>query len=449
MISLLLVTGLGMMAYSLWPSGRIDRLQMLTLVRDGRFEAVDSYLDTRRRAVERGTLRDIELHWDFSTFQNSDLALNGQLQEWVKAQPGSANAHAARGHYYLHLGWLSVNGGGSPTTRAAQATRQANNFTLAKTEFDAALAADSTSMTAIAGLMQIAMGSGQKQEIAALYARGREIAPFSPTLHWQYLHALQPQFGGSFAAIRAHQDAIRGQAPDDRLDFLQGFYDYLRGRDACSVGDCVAAIAHLDRALSFGAHPDYFFQRGMTRVTMGDAVQAQADFKQALRLRLHKADFYRGVAHAEQVASNYAKAYDAYTQALALDGGNPDYLEERAYVAMKLDRDAEAARDIEAAQRLGDLDPRLQRSTAQLFVLTEQFKKSMEPAQRAVSLDPNGSRSWLWMAQTYYLNADCKAHEAYARFVELCRIDGQCAAANGMAVSANLRLFNCDYLPRK
>jgi tetratricopeptide (TPR) repeat protein len=445
---LLLLTGIGLMIYAAL-AATPDRVQMLALLRAERFDALESALDARRRAVERGELRDIELHWDFSAFQNSDPNLNEPLRHWVETRPGSVNAHAARGHYYLHLGWLSVNGGGSAATRSAQATRQVNNFTLAKAEFDAALSANARTMTAVAGLMQIAIGAGQWQEIAALYARGREIEPFSPTLHWQYLHALQPQFGGSFAAIRAHLNAIRGAAPDNRLDDLQGLLDYFRARQASGIGDADAALAHFDRALATEVHADVLFERGFFKVAIRDIDGARHDITRAMTMRPHKARYLRGLAHLEQAAANFPQAYDAYTQALALDGGNPDFLEERAYVALKLNRNAEAVRDIEAAQRLGDLNTRLQRSTVQFYIMADQAKKSLDPAKRALSLDPTASRNWLWMAQAHYANQDCQAHAAYARFLELCPRDGQCAATDGLALPEVIRYFRCDGVPFK
>ncbi len=146
---------------------------------------------------------------------------------------------------------------------------------------------------------------------------------------------------------------------------------------------------------------------------------------------------------------NFGAAIDAYGRALALDGARPDYLEERAYITLQFNRNADAERDMKAAQALGDLNPRLQRSTAQFYIMIDKFKDSLAPAKRSLELDPQNSRSWLWMAQTYYVNNDCQAHEAYARFREMCRIDGQCDAADGLALPEVIRYFRCEGAPRK
>jgi tetratricopeptide (TPR) repeat protein len=452
-LGLLLLTGIGMMMYAVLAPAHLaraqpDRPRLLALLREERFDHLEATFDARRRAVERGELRDIELHWDFSTFQNSDLALSAPLQSWVEKRPASAIAHAARAHYYLHLGWLAVKSGGSRETRAAQAMRRNNNFVHAKSEFEAALRADPKMMTAIAGLMQIGMWA-DRRAVIALYEQGRSIDPLSPTLHWQYLHALQPQWGGDFAVMRRHLRDLRTAAPDNRFDDLQGLFDYFMALHARAAGDREAALAHYDRSLSAATHADVLFDRGFLKIALKDLDGARRDIEQALALRPHKALYLYGVAHLEQALLNFPKAHEAYTQALALDGGNPDYLEERAYLALRLGRNVEAVRDMDAAQRLGDLNQRLQRSMTQFYIMADQAKKSLEPAKRAVSLDPKGSRNWLWMAEAHYANQDCQAHAAYARFLELCPQDGQCAATQGLALPEVIRYFRCDGVPFK
>ncbi len=149
-------------------------------------------------------------------------------------------------------------------------------------------------MTAIAGLMQIAAGMRQRDELPGLLARGQAIDPLSWTLHWRYLHVLQPQLGGSVALIRAHLNAIRGAAPDGHLDDLQGFYDYNQGLSACAVNDCEAGIAHFTKALTFGTNPDYLYHRGITRRAIEDFDGARRDLDQALALRPQKANYSSG-----------------------------------------------------------------------------------------------------------------------------------------------------------
>ncbi len=72
-LTLLLLIGVSLMVYATSAPSKLDRLQMLALLRAEKFDALEKYLDSRQRAAERG---------EFPTVTSITSSRPSRIQTW-------------------------------------------------------------------------------------------------------------------------------------------------------------------------------------------------------------------------------------------------------------------------------------------------------------------------------------------------------------------------------
>jgi tetratricopeptide (TPR) repeat protein len=422
-----------------------DRPEMTALLKAQNFAKLEKHLAAIQAAFEDGRVSDGQVARAFNAFGNSDSALQAPLEAWIDRFPNSASARLARGMYLEHLGWLSRGSKYVQETPRAQFERMRDYFRLANSELRRALDINPRLTPATTALMRIAMASGTREEVKALFEAGLAVSPKSHGLHIQYLHALRPEWGGSVRAVKEHVALLAVSHPEPAAKYMQGFYDFVLGGQAERRGDLKTALAHFDRALEYGIHTDYLKNRGYVRLRLGMGDAAREDMRRAVAILPHTPEYLGALADVEMFTNRPREVIDALTLAIANDSLNPEFRKDRAhYFVYSRDRRAEAEADLEAAMVFGDLDPSILRVSSRLYVELHNVSKAVELAKRALDLAPNDSRSMYEYAQALYFNQDCKAHEAYAQFRRMCPRDNHCDAEKGMAMPGVLPYFRCE-----
>ncbi len=81
-------------------------LEILELLRNREFAALDERLSRAQAAFERRELSESAVNQAYFAFDNSDPGLEAPLEDWITERPDSPVAWIARSRYYFHRGWI-------------------------------------------------------------------------------------------------------------------------------------------------------------------------------------------------------------------------------------------------------------------------------------------------------------------------------------------------------
>lgn len=70
-----------------------DRLELLILLKNEKFEALDQQLSHHQNQYEKGRSDEVPVGVAFSAFQNTEPWVRSKLKKWAKKSPSSYAAH--------------------------------------------------------------------------------------------------------------------------------------------------------------------------------------------------------------------------------------------------------------------------------------------------------------------------------------------------------------------
>jgi len=147
-------------------------------------------------------------HADFSERIHSAIDIfdssyeSGALSKrWLELAPDSPYAMAARGNFYMRLGWSARGGKWMRDTPKEQVEQMEAHFAKAIEMFKGALAKEPRLMPAHSGLINIGTNGGLDED--ALFAAAVKADPGCTDLMEERMRALEPRWGGSYQAMDA------------------------------------------------------------------------------------------------------------------------------------------------------------------------------------------------------------------------------------------------------
>ena len=425
----LLICSPGVAAELRWP----QKLELVQMLREGEYAALESELVAYQDAYERDEITEDMPTYAVSAFAYADPALEPLFAEWIIGYPESYAARLARGVYYSHLAWLSRGKNTIGRTPAAGIRDMRAYLDLAQADFEHGLALDRKAITAYAGLMSIAMLTGDDAMEDAFFEAGLKVAPASYDLHHARVLSLRPRWGGSLDQVSDYVDALLERFPDDgKLATLSVFPDLLVARNLSSRGSYEKALRYLDRAVDVDAR--YLIERGYYHYWFSRYQAARADYERALEHYSQSPDLHYKLAMAyfhDDDDSDDAIVLEHIDRALEFDPYNPEYLMLKAgYINYTEPNPAPAIPVLEKALVYGANEHRIQSFLGQAdrdSEIPENMPKAVEAFRLAVELMPGKTSYWQQFLHALRLAGNCDYLDALRTYVGLCAANGACS----------------------
>ena len=337
-----------------------DKLAVLALLKERKFEELEQILTRYQSAYEHGTEADETVRRAFRSFANSDPTLEPLLNEWISTRPDSYSAYVSRGTYFHHLGWLTRGCRRCSQTQVEQFKGMEQWFSAATADLEKALSQNPNLTIAYRQLISMAMANGARESLIRYRDRGLAIDPASYVIRDKYLFALQPKWGGSLQEMEAFLVETRPYyAKNPSLKVLEGFPSYTRA-DMLKRTDREAAMQYYNQAIEQGEHWWFVSERGTRFYWMKQYPQAVADLSRALEL---------------------------YPQ-------HPSLLERRGWTYYELRRVDKASADFDQAHQLDALDPNILHGRGNIFWVQGRYPQALEAYQQSLIFGKHKASLW-------------------------------------------------------
>ena len=220
------------------------------LLRQGKFQELDSEFSAAQRRFERGELTGDEARNAFRAFYPVDSDLAARYDQWVTAFPRSYVARLARAIYYKERGLEDRGGKYIQETSKAQIDKMDSSFGKAIKDFG-----DSLSMTPKPFLSYLHMLDIGRQYVPASYSRrlydhAVALDPSSIAVRQKYMLALSAKWGGSLHSMQKLLDECRlAKLPAAQLRQLESLVYEDEGWERENDGDHAAAEVAYRKAI--------------------------------------------------------------------------------------------------------------------------------------------------------------------------------------------------------
>ena len=199
---------LAVVLLTLWPAAGVaaerlpDKLELIGLLRAGRFEELEARLTTYQEGFETGGIAEEIVEIAFFVFANSDPRLESMLAQWIQLFPDSYAAPLAKGIYYWHLAWRTRGSRLAQETSELSFTEMRDYLALSDSDLELAIRLNEKLSIAYAYRIGIAMlGPRNHRQRRSILEAGLETVPKSAVIRYRYLFALLPWWDGSLEKI--------------------------------------------------------------------------------------------------------------------------------------------------------------------------------------------------------------------------------------------------------
>lgn len=276
-----------------------DKLHILALLEKQDYDGLEQLLTGLQQATENNIAEETKTYFAFDAFATSRPGVASLLQKWVAARPSSYCAQLATGIYFLELGIDRRGGDWASKTSTEQFAQMNAAFDQAIPYLQAALSINPRLTDAYAAQITIAVFRGDDELEQALTQKGLEIAPASFNIRRIHMAALEPRWGGSYAAMEefAEQSQIHAAA-FPKLKVLRGLIAWDQGTYAFADKDYGKAAELFTQALKSGEYSFFYADRSKAYFRMASYDEALEDAEVALRLYPQTQEFLIAKAYA-------------------------------------------------------------------------------------------------------------------------------------------------------
>ena len=342
-----------------YPRSYVDRVALRSLLGRGKYAELNAFIAQFQRDFEADFHHEYFVSDAADAFESADEELGAQLDEWVKATPDSFPPYLARGTHLLSRGYAGRGTKWASETSANNFKAMADAFAPAFADFERVLQINPRVVAALRGELKVAFpGREPGRDPKSIAERAFKLCPACFQVRVVYQYALEPRWGGSYAAMAAAARAAN-LALNPRFKLLPGFADRDRAQSANSADDLEQALTLIEGACALGDDVDFLLQKGQILVRRRQEVLAIAAFSRALELRPQRPDvlFARADANLRRVPPNPQAAYEDLLLGLRLEATNSNARRTLPNVVGALlhaATDAEALKDPKGALRYLD-----------------------------------------------------------------------------------------------
>ncbi len=298
------------------------------------FGLLERTLVAAQDAFERSVAHEDSLWAAYYGFAWPNPTFEPLLSEWVRSDPRSFSARAARAVHYDALGRASRGRAWASATSDAQISQMTEYLNMAAVDCLAALQARPRLLPCHILMLDVmkAGSAGPLAKRTYVTAALRE-DPGSYQIRRAYMHSLTPRWGGSHEEMAEFARSSQEHATSNpRLKLLLGYVAWDKGNMAVARGRPSESLPHFEEALRSGDDPLFLSDRGRAYYRLERWALAQADLAKALQLapngwsygivRLHEAFLYSGGALF--MLRREAEAAPFFRRAAEVDDSDPE-----------------------------------------------------------------------------------------------------------------------------
>ena len=379
-----------------YPNDLPDKLTLLSLLREKRFEELSSHLESLQAAFEKDFRKEKWPMVAFDAFRIADKDVGGLIDEWLKATPDSFAPYQARAEHKIALAWYYRGTKWADLTSKKRFRRMGKVLVHAPGDLDRAVELRPALMEAYSARLTLAMAfSLGLDERTAILETALRHCPYCFGVRAVYLGSVEPRWGGSHMLMAAKAADWQYTDKNPKLRQLLGLPDHDRCRLLIDKKPA-KAIVLCDRAIEEGAN----------------------------------AAFLRAKGAALTKLERYEAAVDVLSDALEILPQSVPSLHARGFALMKIERYDEAARDLVLATRL---DPLRKRAEANLhYILAKLVHQAYARAKagkvdeaiaeytRVLTMHPRYAHAYLYRGHAYDDKGELKlAEEDYLHSIEI------------------------------
>jgi tetratricopeptide (TPR) repeat protein len=179
-----------------------DGEDLLSLLKAGEFESLESATRQIQVKFENGTLSEIELRNAFRQFYNLAEHSLVQLDEWKIKVPDSYAAHLIRGTYLKRKGFEARCEKYISETPRENIEKMRQYYEIAMPELGKSLKLTEKPFLSVFHLLQISMTGGHKNDSWALVVAANKMLPSNTLARNRFMISPQPRWGGSYEEMR-------------------------------------------------------------------------------------------------------------------------------------------------------------------------------------------------------------------------------------------------------
>lgn len=330
--------------------------QIVTLLEQRKFDELEGVLGGLQRAFEGDAAGgSVTLEQAYFAFDRVPRAAEAALNDWVKAQPGSYAALAARGCFYYFQG-LEARG-----TKFIAETPEEDIRTMrfffgkSQADLERSLALTPKPYVSRLTLMSMARTAGSRDEERAHYAQALKLAPQSVELRLAHMTSLEPRWGGSYREMEAYVKEGRAQLKDAAAaDRLAARVPAYRGDELQRKDDLAGALTQYNEAIALYAGAGTLCERAYVLSKLKRDAEAFADVKLALsKVREHRYCLSQAAPLASR-AQDAAEAIALLTVVIEADARSAHAFNQRGWRFQQAGKVELAYQDYLASARLGD-----------------------------------------------------------------------------------------------
>ena len=431
---------------------KIDKLQLIQLLKAGRYEELNRKLGSVQSRYEAAEIDDGSVNTAFGAFAHADPALERNLDDWVDLHPKVFVPYLARAVYFTHIGQIYRGEHAARNTDRQQVVMMRKHFARATTDLRSALSFNTHLPTAYSKLILVQAMSGQTSRALETFRIAEAELPHGSLHILMLAHFSGRSWTGVKFSRKAFMETVSvSQRPDDRYDVLDGYEHFAEAKQlrirrrfdrAARMYDLAIAVNKMNSSYYFGRAKNNWFRKRYE--------SALKDLAQASTLQHQNPYIYEMMALIYSRQKKYHLALDYIGQAIALDPYNPGYLVGLAQIHRDAKQFFKARDDLEKAQVYGGNDPVVQAARARFFAEVDRdLPKARDTWRRTVELAPYYGeylRSyWLALIAVH----DCGSVEAAIRYLRICLRERTCNQRQIMhtssLVNGTVRESQCPY----
>jgi tetratricopeptide (TPR) repeat protein len=411
---------------------QISQIEILSMLREGKFAALDKKLDGYQQTFETTGRRELNVTCAYSSFFTTDPRTGIAIQRWLKAEPNSIPAHIARGAYFTHIGWAVRSDDSAMDTHPESMAEMQDMHRRATRDFAWALERNPRLTFATSELMLLALWSGNEEATDRLYAEGLATSPNSVRLRAVYADTLRPWWRSESARsilgrLRELMAQIESRFNDDP-DFAwsRGYLEELQGRMLIREGEFAGAIDYFNQALTFREIPSAYLGRANARLKMGDKAAGLADLKRVEELLGNLRCGSAELARLYQNIGDYEKALAHLDKLAACDPLKPDIIGERAYVRFLAGHAEDAVHDINMALIYGSHSPRIRFIRGAIYDEIDRIT-ALNEYRLAAQYSPHDISHMETYIHRLINRSECEALTAIPLYLSMCDAGAKCS----------------------
>ena len=419
-------------------SDRLDKLELVELLKDGQYDELNDRLKSVQDRYEAAKTDDQTVNVAFGAFAHADPALERSLDFWVELHPKVFMPYLARAAYHAHIGSVYRGEDVARDTDRHRFTMMRRHFDRALADLQKAVAMNKRLPTAYATTIMVhAIGGRFKDALDAFGVAQAELP--RGTYHLLLLaHFSSSSWTGIGKSRKALFSAVSDwRQIDRRYEILDGYEDYAAATSLRSRREHDRAAEFYDRAIAANDKVSwYYFGRGRNQWFRDRDDAALKDLSRALELEHQSPRILELMARIYSRQKNHERALKHIGQAIALDPYNPRYLVARIQILRYMQRFERAANDIDTALFYGKHDADVHAERARYFSDVERDPAKAKSAwRRATELAPYSSEHWKSYLFALTQDKDCGAVGTAVKYLRICRRQGSCKRGEIMWLS--------------